>query len=217
MNLLKQTEYQHWLQDIKEQIRGSQIKAALKVNSELILLYFSIGKQIVEKQNKITWGNSIIEQLSKDLKKDLNDTNGFSKSNLYAMRQFYTVFSNFHQLGGELDEVPDFVKKYCVRMPWRHLVIIELKVGDFKPEYIGKLNFYLNLVDATLKKDYDKPSIGILHCKTKEKFEIEFSLKDINKPIGVSEYKFNELPLEIKQKMPSVEELECELKRLSHE
>ncbi len=96
-------------------------------------------------------------------------------------------------------------------------VVIELKVGDFMPEYIGKLNFYISLVDATLKKEQDKPTIGILLCKTKEKFEIEFALKDINKPIGVSEYRFNELPTEIKREMPSVEELEHELKKLNYE
>jgi predicted nuclease of restriction endonuclease-like (RecB) superfamily len=265
------------------------------------------------------------------------------------MRQFYLVFSNFHQVGGNLDEVPPLVKNICINLPWRHLVLMlqkikqqdelefyltqtiennwsrnilqmqidsnlyqrkgkaihnfkevlplpeadllhetlknpynfdflsleknvlekdiekgliqnitqfilelgkgfaflgkqykiaynnkeyfidllfynvnlhsyvvfELKVGDFMPEYIGKLNFYINLIDATLKKENDKPTIGILLCKTKEKFEIEFALKDINKPIGVSEYRFNELPIEIKREMPTIEELEFELKKSS--
>ena len=68
-------------------------------------------------------------------------------------------------------------------------MVIELKTGDFKPEYAGQLNFYLSAVDGILKKEHDNPSIGLLLCKSKNNLVAEYSLKDISKPIGVSEYK----------------------------
>ena len=71
----------------------------------------------------------------------------------------------------------------------RCYVVIELKTGDFKPEYAGQLNFYLSAVDGILKKEQDNPSIGLLLCKSKNNVVAEYSLKDISKPIGVSKYK----------------------------
>lgn len=68
-------------------------------------------------------------------------------------------------------------------------MVIELKTGEFKPEYAGQLNFYLSAVDGLLKKEQDNPSIGLLLCKSKNNVVAEYSLKDISKPIGVSEYK----------------------------
>lgn len=71
----------------------------------------------------------------------------------------------------------------------RCYVVVELKRGEFKPEYAGQLNFYLSAVDGILKKNVDNPSIGLLLCKSKNNLVAEYSLKDISKPIGVSEYK----------------------------
>jgi hypothetical protein len=91
-------------------------------------------------------------------------------------------------------------------------VVIELKLGDFKPEYAGKLNFYLSVVDKTLKTTSDKPSIGIILCKNKNKIVAEYALQDMVKPIGVSEYKLTEaIPDNLKGSLPSIEELENEL------
>lgn len=91
----------------------------------------------------------------------------------------------------------------------RCYVVIELKTGDFKPEYAGKLNFYLSAVDGILKKPEDNPSIGLLLCKNKNNLVAEYSLKDMTKPIGVSEYKVtNILPTELEQQFPSVEDLQ---------
>ena len=88
-------------------------------------------------------------------------------------------------------------------------VVIELKTGKFKPEYVGKLNFYLSAVDDMLKNNTDKPSIGILLCKEKDKLTVEYALRDINKPIGVSEYKLsNFLPQEFADTLPSAEDIE---------
>ena len=91
----------------------------------------------------------------------------------------------------------------------RCYVVIELKTGEFKPEYAGQLNFYLSAVDGILKKDVDNPSIGLLLCKSKNDLVAEYSLKDMSKPIGVSEYKItSSLPEELKKQLPSVEDLQ---------
>ncbi len=91
-------------------------------------------------------------------------------------------------------------------------VVIELKAGDFKPEYVGQLNFYLSVVDDLVKTSEDGPTIGILLCKTKDKIVAEYALKDIAKPMGVSEYKLGDaIPEKIKTALPSIEELEEEL------
>lgn len=91
-------------------------------------------------------------------------------------------------------------------------MIIELKAGKFKPEYAGKINFYLSAIDSQLKRDYDQPSIGIILCKSKDKIEAEYALRDINKPIGISDFKLtNAIPEKLKTKLPTVEELEKEL------
>jgi predicted nuclease of restriction endonuclease-like (RecB) superfamily len=103
---------------------------------------------------------------------------------------------------------------YHIRL--RCFVVIDLKVTSFEPEYAGKMNFYLSAVDDLLKTAFDQPSIGILLCKGKESLEVEYTLRDITKPIGVSEFVFAEaLPEELKSSMPTVEEFEQEINRLS--
>lgn len=91
-------------------------------------------------------------------------------------------------------------------------IVIELKTGEFQPEYAGKLNFYINALDAQIKTSDDKPTIGILLCKTKDSLVVEYSLRDINKPIGVAEYQLtHELSEEFRKSLPSVEELQAGL------
>jgi len=88
----------------------------------------------------------------------------------------------------------------------RCYVVIELKNTEFKPEYAGKLNFYLSAVDDILKHEHDNPSIGIMLCKTKDKLTADYALKDINKPIGVSEYRLSDfVPTEFIDTLPSAE------------
>lgn len=94
----------------------------------------------------------------------------------------------------------------------RCLVVIELKDKEFKPEYAGKMNFYLSAVDDLVKHEADNPSIGIILCKTKNNVLAEYTLRDITKPIGLAEYKLQDaLPDEIKASLPTIEELEAEL------
>jgi len=88
-------------------------------------------------------------------------------------------------------------------------VVIELKNRKFIPEYAGKLNFYISAVDTLLKKDSDNSTIGILLCRDKNNIEVEFALRDINKPIGVSEFELTELlPDNLKSSLPTIEEFE---------
>ncbi len=94
-------------------------------------------------------------------------------------------------------------------------VVIELKKGAFKPEYLGQLSFYLSVVDDKLKSDQDNPSIGLLLCQEKNRIIAEYALKDINKPIGVSAYEIaKSIPEDLKGSLPTIEEIESELQRV---
>lgn len=93
-------------------------------------------------------------------------------------------------------------------------VVIELKVVEFEPEHAGKLNFYIKAVDEQLRQESDKPTIGILLCKGKDKVVAEYALSDIHKPMGVSEYQLTQsLPDELKSSLPTIEQIEAELQQ----
>jgi len=377
---IKLSEYRDWLRNLKQQIKTGQIKAAVSVNSQLILLYWDLGRQIVEKQEKAEWGSGFIEQLSKDLREEFPEMTGFSRANLFRMQKFYRFYSSF------INQVKDFVAQpvrqnnvigeqivaQVVRqlqpadfdkntispqfgrelgmnkillIPWGHnvciiekvkdlnqalfyinktiennwsravleyqietnlygrqgkavtnfsltlpapqsdlanemmkdpfnfgfmrlsekvketdlekalvqhisqfllelgkgfaymgrqftlkvgedeyrtdllfyhtrlkcYVIIELKTKKFEPEFVGKLNFYITAVNELVKDEHDKPTIGMLLCKNKNNYAVEFSLKDVNNPIGVSTFHYTELSDDIKDALPSAEELQDEL------
>ena len=108
-------------------------------------------------------------------------------------------------------------KEYYIDLLFYHIklkcyVVIELKNTAFIPEYAGKLNFYLSAVDTLLKESDDKPTIGILLCREKNNLEAEFALRDINKPMGVSEFELTHiLPENLKSSLPTIEELEQNL------
>lgn len=88
-------------------------------------------------------------------------------------------------------------------------VAIDLKMGEFLPEYAGKMNFYLSVLDDTMKGEMDNSSIGLILCKDRNKVVAEYALKDMSKPIGVSEYQLMDvLPDELKETLPSVEDIE---------
>ncbi len=298
-------------------------------------LYWDIGKEIVEKQEFENWGSGFLNQFASDLRKAFPEIKGFSRRNVYAIRQWYLFYAeqfefvpqavaqipwghnrllisktkeikkaifyaqatiengwsrdnleiqiekqyferkgnsitnfkqtlvqpqselaqetiknpyNFDFLGLEDDalereierelttHITDFLielgkgfafvgkqyhikvsqKDYYIDLLFYHLelrcyVVIELKAGIFKPEHTGKLNFYLSAVDSLIKKQEDNPTIGILLCKKKDKVEAEFSLRDINKPIGISSYLLTKaIPDEIQSKLPTVEQIENE-------
>lgn len=99
---------------------------------------------------------------------------------------------------------------YHIRL--RCFVVIELKTVAFEPEFAGKMNFYLSVLDDRLKNPGDERSIGIILCKNKNKLEVEYALRGMNQPIGVSDFMITRaLPSELKSKLPTVEEFEKEL------
>lgn len=344
-HLSNQQDYRLWLTELKANIRKSQIKAAIAVNSELIRLYWNLGEQIVEKQRASLWGSGFIEQLSKDLQAEFPDIKGLSARNLWKCKRFYLFYSQEHtilpqvvaelydsplfevpwghhdliltrvkapkealfyihktiengwsraileyhiekdlfnqqgksinnftktllppqsELANELLKDPyhfDFLqlsekaaerdienglvlqisqfllelgkgfaymgrqyllkvgkKDYYLDLLFYHTrlksyIVIELKAREFEPEFVGKLNFYISAIDELVRDEYDRPTIGILLCKGKDNYEVEFSLRDINKPIGVSSYTYNELPENIRQALPDIQELKNQLNK----
>jgi len=338
--LLKQNDdYKKWLLALKQKVRQTQLKAAVKVNSTLIEFYWELGKDIVSKQSQSTWGSGFLKQLSHDLMVEFPDIKGFSKRNLELIKQWYSYWSRdqliaqqavaqlilipwghnqqiinkckdthealyyikkaiqhgwsrsvlTHQIESGLyqregkaisnfaDTLPavqsdlaqqmlkdpycfDFLsltndyherelehglvahitqfllelgagfayigkqvllqvgeRDFYLDLLFYHTqlhcyVVIELKAVDFEPEHAGKLNFYITAVDEQLKTKTDEPTIGLLLCKNKDKLVAEYALKDINKPMGVSEYQLTQsLPDNLKSALPSIEEIENEL------
>ena len=328
--------YSKWIEDVKLLVHNARAKVALSVNSSVLELYWEIGKGVFLKQKDSNWGDKAINQISIDLKHEFPDIKGLSKRNIYAMKQWYSFYSqsstfvpqavaqipwghnrliitktkdineaffytnqtiknswsrdvleiqiadnlyqrqgkaitnfksalpeehsklatnilkdpyNFDFLGLENDalektiedELTKHITKFLLELgkgfafigrqvkievsetdyfldllfyhtELQCYVVIELKSGKFKPEFAGKLNFYLSAVDSLLKKPTDKPSIGILLCKKKDKIEVEYALRDLSKPLGVSEYKLTEaIPKSIQTQLPSIEELENSL------
>ncbi|MCK4517793.1 DUF1016 domain-containing protein [Candidatus Babeliales bacterium] len=115
-----------------------------------------------------------------------------------------------------VDDTDFYIDLLFYHTKLRCYVVIELKNTDFKPEYAGKLNFYLSAVDDLIRHPEDRPTIGLLLCKTKNDFIAEYALKDINKPIGVAEYEtmlVESLPQELRGSLPTIEEIEEELEK----
>lgn len=109
-------DYQNWIVDLKKRYRQSQIKAAIRVNSELIKFYWELGRDIVKMKADAKWGNGFYASLSKDLKNQLNDVKGFSERNLQFMRQFYELFPE--------NEITKQVVSQITSVPWGHLIYI---------------------------------------------------------------------------------------------
>ena len=119
---------------------------------------------------------------------------------------YFTFVGNQYRL--EIDEQEFFVDLLLYHRYLRCLVAIELKVGAFKPEYAGKMQFYLSALNDMAKLPDENPSIGIILCKEKSRTIVEYALKDTKKPIGVSTYRLtNKLPRELKKYLPSPEEM----------
>jgi predicted nuclease of restriction endonuclease-like (RecB) superfamily len=94
----------------------------------------------------------------------------------------------------------------------RCFIVVDLKKGEFKPEYAGKMNFYCSAVDDLLRQEHDAPTIGMILCQTKDRIFAEYALRDIHKPIGVADYELTRaLPKEFASSLPSIEDIETEL------
>ncbi|MCD8739376.1 PDDEXK nuclease domain-containing protein [Mucilaginibacter roseus] len=135
--------------------------------------------------------NGLVDNMTKFL---LELGNGFS----FVGRQFLL------SIGGE----DFFIDLLFYHLKLRCFVVVELKTGKFVPEFAGKLNFYLNVVDSELKHESDQPSIGILICKEKNKIVAEYALKGIAKPIGVSQYNLTKaIPSELQGSLPAIDDI----------
>lgn len=342
---LNNEDYKVWIADIKKRIKQSQIKAAVKVNYELLDLYWNLGKDIVEKQTESKWGDSFLETVSKDLKKSFPGMKGFSLQNLKNIRYWYRFYSenmNGLQLVSQSSTVEEMIKS----IPWGHnqrimykckdineaifyvqktmdnswsrrvlehqidsrlyerqgkavtnfrvklpeaqsdlaeqtlkdpynfdflslreeydekeledalvdqitqfllelgtgfsyigrqvhikvgntdfymdllfyhvrlhcYIVVELKTEKFKPEFAGKLNFYVTAVNKNMKTAEDNQTIGILICKDKDDVVAEYALDDMSQPIGITRYELTKvLRDEFKSSLPTIEEIENEL------
>jgi predicted nuclease of restriction endonuclease-like (RecB) superfamily len=108
-------------------------------------------------------------------------------------------------------------EEYSIDLLFYHLrlrcyVVVELKAGKFKPEYAGKMNFYLSAVDQRLRHPDDQPSIGLILCKAKHRLTAEYALRGISTPIGIADWKTSKAPEALRQALPSVAQLEAELR-----
>jgi predicted nuclease of restriction endonuclease-like (RecB) superfamily len=328
------SDYPALLADLKERIHAARMRATLAVNAELVLLYWDIGRAILDRQEQQGWGAKVVDRLSVDLRLTFPDMRGLSPRNLKYMRAFATAWPGHEIVQQVAAQIPwfhncvllDKVKEADLRLwyaqkarlhgwsrnvlvmqietglhrrqgkaitnfdatlpapqsdlannllkdPYlfgflgledeaqereiekalmRHLrdfllelgvgfafvgnqvrvevggdeffidllfyhlrlrcyVVVELKAVAFKPEFAGKLNFYLSAVDDLLRHPDDAPTIGLILCKGKNKVVAEYALRDMSKPIGVSEYQLTEaLPENLKGKLPTVAELEAE-------
>lgn len=111
-----------------------------------------------------------------------------------------------------------FIDLLFYHLKLRCYVVIELKAGDFKPEHLGQLGFYLTAVDRDVKGEQDGPSIGLLLCKSKNKVVAEYALGDKNQPMGIAEYKLLEaMPEQMQSSLPSIEQLERELEGIEED
>ena len=119
--LIVTSGYAEFLHSIKSRIQGARIVAARAVSKELISLYWSIGKDIVEKQKQLGWGKSVVEQLSKDLKDEFPGTDGFSARNLWDMRRFYEEY-----------QIDTNLRQLVAEIPWGHNLLVLNMVKDQK-------------------------------------------------------------------------------------
>ncbi|GHT48744.1 hypothetical protein FACS189440_13070 [Bacteroidia bacterium] len=336
---LTKSEFVKWISELKAKIHSARNKLAFSINSQILELYWEIGKEMAEKQQNSDWGSGFIEQTATELKHEFPEMKGFSRRNLYAILQWYKFYSskyqfvphgvaqipwghnrliiakvknlddaefycnatvknawdrdtleiqienNYHlKIGNSIhnfeetlpakqselasqalkdpynfdflglendalekaieDELTKHITKFLLELgkgfaflgrqykieigdtdhfldmlfyhvDLRCYIVIELKAGKFYPEYAGKLNYYLSTVDSLLRRAGDNPAIGIILCKKKNKIDVEYALRDIHKPMGISEYRLTDaIPDEIKAKMPSIEELENGLEKI---
>ena len=331
-------DYAQLLAEVKERIRSAQYAALKAVNTELVGLYWDLGRMIVERQEQAGWGKSVVERLSQDLRREFPGVAGFSVQNLWYMRQFHMEYrgneklqplvgevawahnlvimskckdplerefylrmtrkfgwsknvlihqienqsyeksllgqTNFDQtltpslrtqaklavqdeytfdflelaeehsereleralitrvedflraMGGlfafmgsqyrlEVDGREYFLDLLLFHRRLRSLVAIELKIGDFQPEFVGKMQFYLTALDRQVRQEDENPSIGIILCKEKSRTIVEYALHDANKPIGVATYEITRtLPKELKGQLPRPEEIAALLEGL---
>ncbi|MDD2709423.1 MAG: PDDEXK nuclease domain-containing protein [Verrucomicrobiae bacterium] len=214
--------YANWLVSIKQRIAGARQRALLSANAEQIRLYHDIGCDILERQNREGWGAKVIDHLSVDLRAAFPDMKGLSTRNLKYMAFFAKECPDMQFAQQTAAQIR---QQTAAQLPWFHIVTLITKLPTpglrewyarqaFKPEHAGQLNFYLNVVDDRIKAPDDRPTVGLLLCKTRKRLVAEYALSGIEKPIGVAEYQLvRALPKPLDTCLPAIEELENGLLR----
>lgn len=198
--------------------------------------FWEIGRDLTKIRREYAWGSHFFEQISKDLKGLLPEVKSFSPRNLQYMCQFYNLYPEL-QIANQLDaqfektEITNqFDSRIILSIPWGHHKVIMSKCKGDKQKaqfYIQKviennwsravlLNFidtYVAAVDGILRKPGDNPTIGLLICKTKDDVLAQYAVNSMKLPVGISEYELSKfMPAEFKNTLPTVEEIENELK-----
>lgn len=143
VNEINKNDYQNWIKDLKNEIHQARKKLVFSINTQLIELYWNIGRAISEKQKISKWGSKVIENIAYDLNKEFKDIKGFSRRNLYAMRQFYLFYSTKYQ----------FVPQTVAQIPWGHNRLIISKIN-----VIEDAEFY---VIECIKNSWDRDTLEI--------------------------------------------------------
>ena len=125
------------------------------------------------------------------------------KDTLIELGKGFSFVGNQYKI--TVDNTDYFIDMLFYHLKLRCYVVIELKIGEFKPEYAGKMNFYINAVNNIIKTDKDNETIGLILCKEKNKLTVEYSLNSVENPIGVSSFEI--LPKEIVEALPTEEDL----------
>ena len=162
-------------------------QAKLAVKDEYTFDFLELGEEHLEKELERTLMNNI-------------------RKFLLEMGGYFCFIGNQYRIEIEGEEF--FIDLLLYHRQLKCLVAIELKIGNFKPEYAGKMQFYLSAINDKLKMKDENPSIGIIICKGKNRTIVEYALKDVNKPIGVSTYRIKtSLPKRLSKYLPSSKEL----------
>lgn len=236
--LAKLSWYHHitLLDKIKdEEMRAFYIAKTAENNWSRNVMVYQIESNLYARQGKaITNFSNTLPKLQSDLANEtlknpyvfdfLNISEEISELNLertmlqHLKKFMLEIGKGFAYVGNQyklqVDEDEFFLDLLFYNIHLHCYVIFELKIGDFKPEYAGKLNFYINTIDNQIKGKLDKPTLGVLLCKTPNKTVIKYALQGIKTPIGVSNYKLEQiLPKNLKSNLPSIKELEDELNK----
>src|SRR4030042_1011634 len=210
--------------DLQKEFPGIQgFSSANLWRMQKFYLTYHSNEKLAPMVREISWTKNIIimERCKDDIRREfylkttkkLGWTKELERALLENVRKFliemggyFTFVGNQYRL--EIEEQEFFIDLLLYHRQLRCLVAIELKVGAFKPEYAGKMQFYLSVLNDRTKLPDENPSIGIILCKDKSRTIVEYALKDTKKPIGVSTYKLTEkLPRGLKKYLPSPEEM----------
>jgi predicted nuclease of restriction endonuclease-like (RecB) superfamily len=199
---------EHW---IKSDLFKREGKAITNFKSTLPLPHSDIAQQSLKDPYIFDFLTLDEKHLESDLEKGLMDN--VEKLLLELGKGFALIGRQYHL---ELKKYDYYIDLLFYHVKLKCYVVVELKAREFSPHDVGQLNFYLSAVDDLLREADDKPTIGLLLCKTKENFMAEYALRGLNRPIGVAEYEteiMKKLPKELKRTLPTIEEIEAELEK----